>query len=334
MPITDRRKVSGLMPERQKLKVSTRVMYDEFRRQDIPVRIIDATASLLEFTDNSSQPRLLFSTSSDRSSAVGLSIADNKVRTRFIANELGITVPADLLCYSFDDALAFLAEYKCIVLKPLGESGGKGVTTNIKNAGELKQAYAYALEYGKSIIAQQHIQGIDTRLLIVAGHFRSAILRRPASITGDGVMSTEELIIQANDSPFRTDGYMTAMSLIDTASAGRFLADTISFIPAKDEVVIVVGPANLSMGGTAHEATHLVSEQMIADAEKITRKLRLALCGVDMIWDQETGEYFLIEVNATPGIDMHNDPLWGTSSDAVEHYVRWLIQPNATLVAT
>lgn len=308
-------------------------MYDELLRQNIPVRIIDAAASLLEFTDITSQPRLLFSTSSDRSSAVGLNIADNKVRTRFIAKELGITVPLDAVCHSFDDALAFFREHSCIVLKPTSESGGNGVNTNIKDIAQLKQAYEHATEYSKSVIAQQHIDGTDVRLLIIAGHFRSAILRRPASVTGDGISTLLELINQANDSPDRSANYMTAMSLIDAASAERYLAEAIHSIPARDEVVTVMGPANLSLGGSAHEATHLVTEQMVADAEKITRKLRLAICGVDMMWDQTSNEYYLIEVNATPGLDLHNEHVWGTSSNAVEHYVRWLADPTATIAA-
>lgn len=306
-------------------------MYDELLRQNIPVRIIDAAASLLEFTDITSQPRLLFSTSSDRSSAVGLNIADNKVRTRFIAKELGIAVPQDAVCYSFEDTLAFFLEHKCIVLKPTSESGGKGVSTNIRDVVKLEHAYRHASEYGKSVIAQKHISGTDVRLLIIAGHFRSAILRRPASVIGDGVSTLGELIGMANDSPHRTADYMTAMSLIDTGSAGRYLAEAINSIPDCDEVVAVMGPANLSLGGTAHEATHLVTEQMIADAEKITRKLRLAICGVDMMWDQTTNEHYLIEVNATPGLDLHNEPIWGTSSDAVEHYVKWLVDPSAKI---
>lgn len=315
------------MTEREKLKVSTRVMFDELVRQKIPVRIIDAETSLLEFTDKLGKTRFLFSTSSDRSSAVGVVIANSKQRTEIIARELNITVPEDEVCHSFDEVLRFFSKYNCVVLKPLSNSGGSGVSTNITDIATLSEAYAYARTFGKKVIAQQHINGSDVRLLIVAGTFRSAVERRPATVQGDGVSTTERLIQNANDSPSRTGDYMTAMSLIDIESARRHLFDDIQLIPAKDETVVVVGPANLSMGGTAHEATELVTEQMIEDAEKITRKLGLDLCGVDMIWDKDSGKYYLLEVNATPGIDMHNDPFWGTKSDAIEKYVTWLVEP-------
>jgi D-alanine-D-alanine ligase-like ATP-grasp enzyme len=64
---------------------------------------------------------------------------------------------------------------------------------------------------------------------------------------------------------------------------------------------------------------------MIRDAETITKKLGLGICGVDIMWNQQTNKYYLIEVNATPGIDIHDDPFSGTSSDCVERYVDWLI---------
>ncbi|MNI81695.1 hypothetical protein D3C73_1383370 [compost metagenome] len=73
-----------------------------------------------------------------------------------------------------------------------------------------------------------------------------------------------------------------------------------------------------------HEATQLVTPEMITDAEAITKKLGLGICGVDMMWDRKTNRQYLIEVNATPGIDIHNDPFSNTSSDAVARYVQWL----------
>lgn len=320
-----------LMTEREKLKVSTRVMYDEFVRKGVEVRIIDAASSLLEFTDTAGETHFMFSTSSDKASAAGLVIANDKIRTELIAKELGILMPLDTVCHTLEDALRFLTEQKCVVLKPLSNSGGNGVSTNITSIAGLGEAYIYATSFGPSVIAQRHINGADVRLLIVAGTFRSAVERRPASVVGDGIATAEELIVRANNSPARSADYMTAMSLINIDGARRYMGDTIRAIPKLDELVSVMGPANLSLGGTAHEATHLVTPQMIADAEKITRKLRLGLCGVDMMWNKATGEYYLIEVNATPGLDLHNEPVWGTSSDAVERYVEWLANPEEQL---
>ena len=319
------------MNARNKLKISTGVMYDELLRQHIPARIVDPDLSLLEFTDTAGSKKLLFSTLSDRSSALGKAIADNKIRTEIIARELGIPVPIDRLCRSFEEVQEFFVQYKHVVLKPLDSSSGTGVSTNIKTLEMLRIAYEYALAYGNSVIAQQHVSGSDIRMLVTAGTFGSAVERRGAHVIGDGQSTIADLIDQENNSGRRSKDSMSAVSLIDSDSAKRYLSDSIDSIPNDGKITQVVGPANLSLGGTAHEATHLVTPAMINDAEKITQKLNLAICGVDMIWDQTTNLYYLIEINSTPGVNMHNDPFWGTSSQAIEDYVRWLNNPASVL---
>lgn len=312
------------MTEREKLKVSVRIIYDEFLRQNVPVKIIDPSGSLLEYTDSSGEPHYMFSTNSDKSSAVGQIIAKDKIKTARVAADLFIATPSTVNCKSLDEARAFLATHKKIVIKPLDSSGGHGVTTGITTVDELESAYSFAQEYSPDVIAQHHVNGSDVRLLVVAGVFCSAVERQPAHVIGDGRQTVETLITHTNDSPERSANYMSTLNQIDVKSAQRYLQESITTVPALATKIQVVGPANLSLGGSAHEATNLVTGQMIADAEKITQRLRLGICGVDMMWNQATNEYYLIEVNATPGIDMHNDLFWGTSSDAVERYIQWL----------
>lgn len=330
MPIFTR-KVYYFMPDRTKLRVSTRVMFDELLRQQANVRILDASSSLLEYDDTSGKSHVLFSTLSDKTSQAGTSVARDKNKGRFIAHRLGIPVPDDHMCLTVSDAFSLLEKYGRVVIKPLDCSGGAGVTTDITTLAELRTAFSYAQSHSDNVMVQQHVSGSDIRLLVVAGTFRSAVERRPATVKGDGISSIRKLIGIENSSQNRSNDYMTNQVTIDIASAERYLGDSIESVPLKNSTTIVVGPANLSLGGTAHEATHLVSSPMIHDAEKIARRLGLAMCGVDMIWDEVTSEYYFIEVNANPGIDMHNDPFWGTATDAIERYVTWLLDPLAKM---
>lgn len=313
------------MTEREKLKVSARVMYDEFVKQGVPIRILSPETSLLEYTDRSGQNHLLFSTLSDKSSAVGLAIASSKQRTSILASQIGIPVPAEKVCDNYKEVLHFFKLHKNVVTKPLSNSGGTGVTVEIKNIQTLKKAYLYARRHDSRVIVQEYIQGTDLRMLIINGMFCSAVERRAAHVTGDGRSTVRDLMVSENKSSLREAGSMAAMDLIDTASADRFLGNKALTVPEKGLKIRVIGPANLSRGGTAHEATHLVSPGMIEDAEQISRKLGLGICGVDMIWNQMNDTYYLIEVNGTPGINMHNDDFWGTSSDAITRYVNWLV---------
>jgi cyanophycin synthetase len=310
---------------REGLRISARSIYDELVAQKAPVSIIRASSNLVTYTDVHGVPHLLVSTCSDKSSATGKAIADSKVKTMRIAEYLNISRPASIACRDIREARKFLAEYDVIVTKPTLGSGGRGVTTNIRTDEELTRAYAYAKNHSRLVVVQQHITGDDLRVLIVGGVFCSAVIRRPAHVVGDGISSIEELIDKANEAPSRNDESRSSLMHISPMAVGRFLGEAIHSIPPRAKMVRVVGPANVSLGGSVHEATHLITPAIIADAETITKKLGLGICGVDIMWNRKTDKHYLIEVNATPGLDLHNDQFSGTVSDAAQKYVQWLI---------
>lgn len=310
---------------RDTLHISTRLLYDELAHRGINVDILSAASSLLEYTSTDDTKHFLFSTCSDKSSAAGLIIADSKSRTAIVAARLDIPTPTQIIGRDIRKIRTMLSTHKKIVIKPVSESSGRGVNTNISSREELERAYSYAKRYSHNIVAQQHIDGDDVRLLVINGVFCSAVIRKPAHVIGDGSSTIRELIIAINATSERNDTTSSSLMHININAAVRFLHKKIDTILAPSEECRVVGPANVSLGGSLHEATHLVNSNMIHDAEIITKKLCLGICGVDMMWDRITGKHYLIEVNATPGIDIHNDPFSGTSSNCVSQYVDWLI---------
>lgn len=308
------------------LRGSAKLLYDELIRQNAHPIALDSSSSLMEYTDRSEKIHLLYSTCSDKSSALGKVVAESKARTGIMAAHLGISTPASEICHTIRDARKFLSEQREIVLKPLNGSGGRGVTTNIRTEAELRQAYTYAKNYSHSVVAQQHIAGADVRLLTIGGEFCSAVIRKPAHVIGDGVSTTQQLIITANSTSPRSDPEFLSIMPINMLAARRYLGATLLDVPDKDAKIRTTGPANVSLGGSLHEATNIVTTNMIQDAEKISQRLDLGICGVDIMWDRKTNKHYLIEVNATPGIDIHDDPFSGTSSNAVQKYVTWLIE--------
>lgn len=310
---------------RDTLKISTRVLYDEFIRRSIPVEIIDAKASMLEYQDQSGKKRLLFSTCSDKSAAAGVAIGRNKLMTAIIASRLGIPIPKYLVTKDLSEANIFLKLHKNIVTKPLDNGRGNGVSTNVTTEEQLVESFAWSKKFGSRVIVQQHIEGDDIRLLIIGGIFVSAVRRKPAHVIGDGTSTIAKLIEQENKSELRNPGSMSAMELIDITGSERYFKNMLGSIPKHGVEVRVMGPANVSLGGTVHEATEEVNTDMIADAEKITKKLGLGVCGVDIMWNRTTNMHALIEINGVPGINMHNNAVWGTKSESTRKYVDWLM---------
>lgn len=307
------------------LKVSTRLLYDELLRRGTAVTILSNASSLLEYTAPTGASHLLYSTCSDKSAATGVVVATSKRLTSLLAHDMRIPCPAQLSTRDVREVRQFFVQYDHIVIKPINGSGGKGVTTNISTLPELQRAYAYAKTYSHTIVAEQHVEGMDVRLLVINGSFCSAVIRKPAHVRGDGATSITKLIDYVNASPLRNDDTQSSLMHIDKKAAHRYLGTHIRTVPVSGSETRVVGPANVSLGGSLHEATTLVTRAMIKDAEAITKKLGLGISGVDMIWDRDTNKHFLIEVNATPGIDIHNDILSGTKSNCVELYVDWLL---------
>jgi cyanophycin synthetase len=310
---------------REGLRISARSIFDEFIVQGVPATIIKASSNLVSYIDVRGKSHLLVSTCSDKSSAAGKSIADSKVKTMRIAEHLGIPLPAFISCRNIQEAQEFLGVHSLLVTKPTTGSGGSGVTTNISTDKELTSAFEYANKYSRRVVVQQHITGDDVRVLIVGGKFCSAVIRKPASIVGNGILTIKELIKVANTEPSRNDETRSSLMHINLVAAERFLGNAINTILRLDNRVRVIGPSNVSLGGSVHEATHLVTPSIITDSIKITQQLGLGICGVDIMWDRKTDKHYIIEVNATPGLDLHNDLFSGTSSDAVEKYVQWLI---------
>ncbi len=310
---------------RDKLRISSRSIFDEFVTQNVPVTIIKASSNLMSYTDLSGTSHLIVSTCSDKSSAAGKAIADSKVKTMRMAEHLGLSHPASIACRNILQARKFLEIHGTIVIKPAVGSGGSGVTTNIKTDSELSRAFAYARKTSKIIVAQQHITGDDIRLLVIGGVFCSAVMRRPASVVGDGISTIRNLIQKANIEPSRNDESRSSLMHISPKASERFLGELIETVPSHNKSVRVIGPSNVSLGGSVHEATHLMTASIISDAISITNELGLGICGVDVMWDRKTNKHYIIEVNATPGLDLHNDQFNDISSDAVEKYVQWLI---------
>ena len=240
----------GTNEARDQLKVSTRVLYDEMVRRNVDVDILDSSSSLLEYTSNNGEKHFLFSTCSDKSSATGLIIAGSKVRTAVVARRMNIPTPEQVICRDIREVRKFLAIHRQIVVKPVLGSGGAGVSTNITKIDELERSYHYAKNYSNTVVAQQHIIGDDVRLLIVGGAFRSAVIRKPAFVVGDGTLSIELLIATANTDMSRNDDSQSSLMHISPHDARRYLGEKIFTTPVDGKKVRVGGPATVSLGGS------------------------------------------------------------------------------------
>lgn len=254
--------------------------------------------------------RWLESSFTDVTPHISVVLSQHKFVTAAVLRKAGIPVPRHELVDSEDAALAIAGKLGYpVVVKPARLEGGAGVAAGLRNADEVRAAYAAARKLSDEILVEQHVAGRDYRLTVLHGKLFWAVERVPAGVTGDGVSAVRTLVEQANLDPRRGQGRHAAMkrlvldeeALATLAAAGRS-ADT---VPEPGEFVPLRRKANVAAGGTPVAVMDLVHPDNARLAVRAAAALRLDLAGIDLLipdigrsW-KESGAG-ICEVNAQP----------------------------------
>ena len=317
------------LDEDVRLGPSTGAIVQAAIRRGIPHRRLTG-GSLVQFGWGSKQRRIQ-AAETDRSSAIGEAIAQDKELTKKLLEAAGVPVPAGRPVADLEDAWAAMCEINApVVIKPLDGNQGKGVTVNVVAREHMKIAFAAALEYGSQVLVERFIPGSDFRMLVVGNQLVAAARREPPLIIGDGVHSVRELVEQINSDPRRGDGHATSLSKmrLDSIAVARLEVQgySVDSIPDKGSQVVLRNNANLSTGGSATDVTEDVHPDLAASAVAAAQMIGLDVCGVDMVCDsvllplEEQGGG-VVEVNAAPGLRMHLQPSFGKGREVGEAIV-------------
>ena len=171
-------------------------------------------------------------------------------------NLLGLPVPRYERVYRRRAAVAAAENIGFpVVVKPNNGGMGRGVSVQMNTAAEVREAFARAREFDRSVLVEQLVAGADYRLLIIDGQMCAAAKRVPGHIIGDGNHTVDELLDVLNSDPRRGDGAAASWTKIKLDDqAHRLLAeygyDTQS-VPQDGELIYLRRNANTSDGGTA-----------------------------------------------------------------------------------
>lgn len=252
------------------------------------------------------------STLTDKTPQVAASIARNKYSAAKFLKKLGIPVPRHEVVQSQAEAVdkARHLGYP-VVLKPLHEDGGRGVSAGLMTDEQVKKAFAAAQQYSELVLLEQHIVGKDYRLLVFNGTLVWAIERMPAGVTGDGASTIEGLINQTNRKRAVDTGQPSILKpIVIDADTHEFLSDqgyTINSIPDNGRFVQLSRISNISSGGIPVPVFDDVHPDNKRLAETAAASLRLDIAGIDLIMPDIRQSYLtnggaVIEINAQPQI--------------------------------
>jgi len=304
---------------------STGAVVSAAERRGIPSLRITDEANLFQLGWGSRQKRLQ-ATITGATNSIAVGIASDKQLTKTLLEQAGCPVPAGATVTSLAEAQRVARRLDGpATIKPLDANQGKGVTTVCATPEEVERAFEHARKYSRHVIVEEFLEGRDYRVLVTGNKIAAASWRRPPCVTGDGKSTVRELVELENLNPARGEGHTNILTKIPMdALASAILAkqgyEFDSVLPAGVSVDLR-GNANLSTGGTAEDVTDLLPEETRDICIRAARTIGLDVAGIDVICqdiaqplrEQKGG---IIEVNAAPGIRMHQYPSRGTPRDA------------------
>jgi len=322
--------------EEVRLGPSTAAVVEEARRRGIPVRRLNSR-SLVQL-GLGKHLRRIQATLTDHASAIAVEIAQDKDDTKRLLQHLGLPVPGGDVARTADEAAAAAAALGYpVILKPLDQSQGRGISPRLEDEGALRAAWDATAAHSPRVVVERYTLGRDHRVLVVNGRVVACAERVPAHVCGDGRRTIRELVADANRDPRRGVGHAKILTRIPLdAHAEELLARrglTVDSVPAPGERVLLRATANLSTGGTAIDRTDEMHPDNVTACELAASAVGLDVAGIDVMTPdisvpfRENGAVIL-EVNAAPGIRMHTHPTEGLARNVAAPIVDMLYPPG------
>jgi GNAT-family acetyltransferase (TIGR03103 family) len=283
-----------------------RIIIDEARRRGIGVDVVDAEGGLFQLRSGGTTVRCRESLT-DLTSAVSLSICDDKAMTRRIVAAAGVAVPDEV---DADDEAAvrtMLERHGSLVVKPARGEQGRGVAVDLDTMESVERAIADARRLCDKVLVESFHPGEDLRLVVIGYKLVAAAVRRPAEVTGNGTDTVRQLVErQSRRRETATGGESRIPVDAETercvARAGYALDD----VPDRDVSFAVRKAANLHTGGTIHDVTDIVHPRLVEAAIRVARAIDIPVVGVDFIVRHPAEpDYVFIEANERPGLANH-----------------------------
>ena len=197
-----------------------------------------------------------------------------------------------------------------LIVKPNSKSQGVGVSL-VTNKQELIKALKDVFKKDRVAIMEKYLPGRDYRIVVLDKEVISAYERIPLLVLGDGRNSIIKLL-KEKQKVFETTGRDTKINFNDNRIKIKLHRQGYSFksILPKGQKVFLLDNANLSTGGYSVDVTNTIHRAFKKVATKLTKDMGLRISGVDIMVtkgditkDPKSCSYYIIEINAAPGLD-------------------------------
>ncbi len=283
-----------------------RIIADEALRRGIDVEVLDEDSAILALTFGGRRV-LCRESLSELTTAVAMTVCDDKALTRTWLERAGLRVPAQLEYRDSEEDLDFLRRHERIVVKPARGEQGAGVAVDITTPEELEAAVEAARAICDRVLLEEFVEGEDLRLIVIGDELVAAAVRRPPQVTGTGRYTIRELIEkQSRRRAAATGGESRIPIDVETERRVRRAGHALDDVLEAGETVVVRRAANLHTGGTIHDVTDRLHPELRSAAVEGAQALAMPVVGLDFIVPAVDGpEYVVIEANERPGLANH-----------------------------
>ncbi len=284
-----------------------RIIVREARRRGIHVEVTDADGGFFRLSYGGRSVHCRESLS-ELTTAVAMSICDDKATTRRVVEQAGLCVPEQISVDADRDAIAaFLERCGRVVVKPARGEQGRGVSVGLSTMAEVEAAVEAARSISDSVLLEQCVEGEDLRLVVINYRLVAAAVRRPACIVGDGQSTIKALIeAQSRRRAAATGGESGIPLDAETERTIRAAGYGFDSVLPEGKELQVRRTANLHTGGTIHDVTDRVHPVLVEAGIKAARAIDIPVVGIDlMVRSPISPDYAFIEANERPGLANH-----------------------------
>ena len=283
-----------------------RIIVEQAYKRGIDVHVDDASAGLFTLSMGGRRIRCRESLS-DLTSAVSMTLCQDKSLTQKTLHAADLRVPAQQLAGNADDNLAFLEEHGAVVVKPLDGEQGNGVAVNLTTLEEINQAIEQARRFDSRVLLESFHEGLDLRIVVIGYEVVAAAIRHPAEVIGDGVHDIRTLIeAQSRRRQAATGGESRIPMDEETERTLRGAGLSYDSVLPASQRLAVRRTANLHTGGILEDVTERLHPVLADAAVRAARALDIPVVGLDlMVRAADQPEYVFIEANERAGLANH-----------------------------
>lgn len=252
-------------------------------------------------------------------------LVDNKEETSKYLRANGLPAPENKK-FSRDEmqlAWEWAQRRLPVVVKPNKGKFGQKVFIKIDSYEEFEYAFNQVAQQYESILVEQYAEGEEHRFTYINGKIVAIAKRYPANIVGDGYHTIEQLVEKKNRDKAAKKLLENKFLVLDEESI-RILSSqgfTPASVPPPGVRVFLRRNSNISTGGDSIDVTDAMDESIVEQITKVGDLIPgLNVCGIDvLIGESEEGKKInIIEVNASPGFNIHRYPWEGQPRDVAK----------------